>query len=167
VSTEQILHPERFAPGQEDMPTVVQFGEALPDGWTEVLTDDLGELETRLLLREFLSSRRAADRGAAGWDGDRFRLLDGPNGEDLLWVTVWDTDRDALEFETAVREALTRRYDGDPRAADREIRIARGSESQRPVVIVWDLAAGSHDAADLDSMAEFELDELSSPRPVP
>ncbi len=167
VSTEQILHPERFAPGQEDMPTLVWFGDALPDGWTEVLTDDLGELETRLLLREFLSSRQEADRGAAGWDGDRFRLLDGPNGESLLWVTVWDTDRDAREFETAVREALTRRYDGDPRTADRELRVTRGSKGQRPVVVVWDLPAGPNDEAELDSIAEFELEELSSPRTVP
>jgi len=167
VSTEQILHPERFAPGHEDMPTLVWFGEALPEGWTEALTDDMGELETRLLLREFLSSRQEADRGAAGWDGDRFRLLDGPNGESLLWVSVWDTDRDALEFETAVREALTRRYDGDPRAADREIRVTRGSQGQRPVVVVWDLPAGPSDEAELDSVAEFELEELSSPRTVP
>ncbi len=167
VSTEQILHPERFAPGQEDMPTLVWFGEALPDGWTEVLRDDLGELETRLLLREFLPSRQDADRGAAGWDGDRFRLLDGPNGESLLWVSVWDTERDALEFETAVREALMQRYDGNPRAADRELRVTRGSEGQRPVVVVWDLPAGSSDEAELDSLAEFELEELSSPRTVP
>jgi len=167
VSTEQILHPERFAPGQEDMPTLVWFGEALPGGWTEVLTDDLGELETRLLLREFLSSRQEADRGAAGWDGDRFRLLDGPNGESLLWVSVWDTDRDALEFETAVREALMQRYDGNPRAADRELRVTRGSQGQRPVVVVWDLPAGPSDEAELDSVAEFELEELSSPRTVP
>ena len=136
VSTEQILHPERFAPGQEDMPTLVRFGEGLPGGWIEVLSDDLGELETRLLLREFLPDRDQADRAAAGWDGDRFRLLDGPAGESILWVTVWDTDRDALEFETAVREALTRRYDGDPRAADRELEVTRGSQGQRPVVIV-------------------------------
>jgi hypothetical protein len=164
VSTEQILHPARFAPGQEDMPTLVWFGDALPDGWTEVLTDDLGELETRLLLREFLSSRQEADRGAAGWDGDRFRLLDGPNGESLLWVTVWDTDRDAHEFEAAVREALTRRYDGDPRAAGRELRVTGGSEGQRPVVVVWDLPVGPNDEAELDSIAEFELEELISPR---
>jgi len=167
VSTEQILHPERFAPGREDMPTLIRFGEALPDGWTEVLSDDLGELETRILLREFLSDRQEADRGAAGWDGDRFRLLDGPDGESFLWVTVWDTDQDAVEFEAAVREALTVRYDGDPGAAGRELEVTRRSEGQRPVVVVWDLPAGSGGDVRLDGMATFALEELSSPRIVP
>ena len=79
---------------------------------------------------------------------------------------MWDTDRDAREFETAVSEALTRRYDGDPRTADRELRVTRGSKGQRPVVVVWDLPAGPNDEAELDSIAEFELEELSSPRTV-
>ena len=95
VSTEQVLHPERFQPGREDMPTEVRFLSDPPAGWTEVYADNLGEMETRLVLREFLADRGEADRAAAGWDGDRFRLLDGPAGEVLLWVTVWDTDRDA------------------------------------------------------------------------
>ncbi|MCK5484132.1 MAG: hypothetical protein KAJ13_10520, partial [Gemmatimonadetes bacterium] len=91
VSTEQVLHPEKFEPGRVDWPTDVRFLEAPPAGWTEVYTDNLGELETRLVLREFLPDREEADRAAAGWDGDRFRLLDGPSGEVFVWATVWDT----------------------------------------------------------------------------
>lgn len=167
VSTEQILHPERFAPGTEDTPTLVRFSGSLPTGWTEVLSDGLGELETRLLLREFLPERDEADRAAAGWDGDRFRLLDGPAGETLLWTTVWDSDRDALEFETAVTRALTERYDGDPAAAGREVRVVRGSVGRRPVVVVWDLPAGVAAAAELEMLAAVELEELPSARAAP
>ena len=165
VSTEQVIHPEKFEPGQADMPTDVRFLEVPSGGWTEVLTDGLGELETRLLLREFLPDREEADRAAAGWDGDRFRLLDGPSGEVLVWATVWDTERDALEFETGVRRALAERYGGDPVAEGREVEVLRGTEGRRPVVVVWDLPAGLDRAAGLEGLTAFELEE-QAPRAV-
>jgi hypothetical protein len=160
VSTEQVIHPERFEPGQIDMPTEVRFLQAPPDGWTEVFTDGLGELETRLVLREFLADREEADRAAAGWDGDRFRLLDGPSGEVFVWATVWDTDRDAREFEAGVERALAARYGDDPVAEGREIEVLRGTEGRRPVVVVWDLPAGLDRTAGLEGLTAFELEEL-------
>ena len=160
VSTEQVIHPERFEPGQIDMPTEVRFLEAPPDGWIEVFTDGLGELETRLVLREFLADREEADRAAAGWDGDRFRLLDGPSGEVFVWATVWDTDRDAREFEAGVERALAARYGDDPVAEGREIEVLRGTEGRRPVVVVWDLPAGLDRTAGLEGLTAFELEEL-------
>jgi hypothetical protein len=165
VSTEQVIHPEKFGPGRIDMPTDVRFLEVPPEGWTEVFTDGLGELETRLVLREFLPDREEADRAAAGWDGDRFRLLDGPFGEVFVWATVWDTDRDALEFETGVKRALTTRYGGDPEALGRKVEVLRGTEGRRPVVVVWDLPAGFDRAAGLEDLTAFELEE-QAPRAV-
>lgn len=170
VSTEQVLHPEKFAAGQVDMPTTVSFSSDPPPGWAEIHTDDLGELETRLFLREFLLDRAEADRAAAGWDGDRFRLLDGPTGEVLVWATVWDTDRDALEFETAVRKALNERYEGDPASEGRDIAVLRGSEGRRPTVLVWDVPAGLEvlDANGSGSaVAAFSLEEASPPGAQP
>jgi hypothetical protein len=161
VSTEQVLHPERFEPGRADMPTDVGFLSPPPAGWAEVYADNLGELETRLVLREFLPDREEADRAAAGWDGDRFRLLDGPAGEVFVWATVWDTDRDALEFEIGIRRALTARYGGDPGSEGREIQVLRGSQGRRPTVVVWDLPAGL-DVAD-SNLGAFELEEQEIP----
>lgn len=140
-STEQVLHPEQFRSGQRDAPTGVSL-EALPEGWTLVLADDLGELETRLLLREFLPDREEADRAAAGWDGDRYRLADGPAGEVLAWVSVWDSEADAAEFESAIQLAVSLRYGGDPGAAGRAIVVGRGETDGRPVVTVVDAPAG-------------------------
>ncbi len=166
VSTEQVLHPDRFEPGQVDMPTDTRFLEEPPPGWTEVYADNLGELETRLLLREFLTDREEADRAAAGWDGDQFRLLDNAAGEVFVWVTVWDTDRDALEFETGVRRALAERYGGDPAAEGREIEVLRGSEGRRPVVVVWDLPLGLDRADGLEGLTHFDLVEQAVPQAV-
>jgi hypothetical protein len=159
VSTEQVLHPERFSPGSRDVPTAVSHPDPLPAGWEEVLTDGLGELETRLLLREFLPDRDSADRAAEGWDGDRYRLLDGPAGEALVWITVWDTERDALEFEVGIAAALDHRYGGDAEAAGRRIEVERAVRFSRPVVIVRDLPTDTRDLA--PGADSFKLAEMS------
>ncbi len=159
-STEQVLHPERYEPGRRDVPTAVLMDAALPPGWTLVLSDALGELETRLLLREFLPDRAVADRAAAGWDGDRYRLVDGPSGETLVWLTVWDSELDAVEFERAMLKALERRYDGDPAASGRSFRVHRGVTDGRPVVTVLDVpAALPADAPDLPAeLLDYRLE---------
>ncbi|MEK6255494.1 MAG: hypothetical protein N2B05_12420, partial [Gemmatimonadales bacterium] len=83
----------------------------------------------------------------------------------FVWATVWDTDRDALEFEIGVRRALTERYGGDPGAEGREVEVLRGTEGRRPVVVVWDLPAGLERAAGLEGLTAFELEE-QAPRTV-
>jgi len=143
VSTEQVLHPERFRPGAVDDPTGVEFESALPAGWSEVHTDGLGELETRVLLREYLPDPPAAERAAAGWDGDRYRLLEGHAGEVFVWVSVWDSEPDALDFATAIRAALQARYGGRPGAAGRTVVVRRERLDTRPVVSVTDAPLGT------------------------
>jgi len=162
VSTEQVMHPERFLEGSVDAPTDVRFRGEAPPGWALVHTDDLGEMETRVLLREFLPDREAADRAAAGWDGDRFRLLDTPSGEAFVWVSVWDSERDALQFESAVRSAMTARYDGDPASAGRQLRVLRGASGRRPTVAVWDLPAGLAWTDEIGALAVVELVEADA-----
>ena len=163
VSTEQVIHPEKFLEGSIDAPAAVRFEHQVPAGWALVYSDDLGELETRIFLREFLPERDVADRAAAGWDGDRFRLLDGPAGEVLIWGTVWDSDRDALEFEREVRRALLARYDGDPVTSDRQIRVVRGSSGRRPSVVVWDLPGGAPWSDELRALGDLRVDEAPPP----
>jgi hypothetical protein len=156
------MHPERFLDGSVDAPTAVGFRGEAPPGWTLVYADDLGELEIRVLLREFLPDREAADRAAAGWDGDAFRLLDAPSGEVFVWVSVWDSDRDALEFERAVASALAARYGDDPAAAGRQLRIVRGGSGDRPTVAVWDLPAALAWTDEITALAVVELDEADA-----
>jgi heme-degrading monooxygenase HmoA len=44
---------------------------------------------------------------AQGWGGDRIALLTGPNdGWAIAWHTVWDSENDAAEFETAAHFAV-------------------------------------------------------------
>lgn len=160
VSTEQVIHPERFLDGGSDWPLAVRFRIDLPGEWTRVYSDDLGELETRVFLREFLSDRGEADRAAAGWDGDRFRLFEGPAGEVFVWGTAWDTDRDALEFERAVRRAFEARYGGNPGAAGRQLRVVRGTSGRHPTVLVWDLPDDLAWTAEIAELGTLDLEQL-------
>jgi hypothetical protein len=103
VSTEQVLHPEKYLEGE--MPVTVSLpnvATALGQGWKVVYDDVMGEF----FLRTYLETRTRADlasRAAAGWGGDRFNLVTGPQGEHALVVLLtWDSGRDAQEFFDAL-----------------------------------------------------------------
>lgn len=113
ATTEQILHPGKFGTESVKAPDPLRFDGEPPDDWSEVYRGGLGEFDVRLFLREFLPSRVVADQAAAGWDGDMYRLLDGPQGESLVWISRWDTQNDAREFAIAAERAFGVRYQGE------------------------------------------------------
>ena len=64
------------------------------EGWKEVGRNVVGEMQLGVLLR-----RHGGKAAAAGWDGDRFAVFEGPDGKlGLVWLTTWDTEDDAREF---------------------------------------------------------------------
>ncbi|HNV76515.1 MAG: hypothetical protein IT358_04770 [Gemmatimonadaceae bacterium] len=150
VSTEQVMHDDRFFVNRDD-PTVVTL--PAPTGKV-VYENDLGEFETRLFLYEHLKDRDAAYRGAAGWDGDRYVLFDTPKGEGLAWVTVWDTSVDAAEFFDLIDTSILKRF-GNVKPAEasqmtrvysargRTIAVTAGDVDGRPVVLYVDVPAGA------------------------
>jgi len=113
ATTEQILHPGKFAISGFEPTVPLRFDRTPPDDWVEVVRGGLGEFDIRLMLREFLPARDLADQAAAGWDGDIYRLLDGPQGESLVWISRWDTPNDAREFADAAERAFRVRYEGE------------------------------------------------------
>lgn len=153
VSTEQILHPERAFGEQRDQPVGLEFSSAPPADWTIVHSDGLGELETRIWLREHLGDRERAVSGAAGWDGDVYRLLDGPSGEVLVWVSAWDSEADAAEFARAAREAQEARY---MEQSDRTTDIVRSMRAGVPLVVLVDRPSAL-DAARVEPLLAFSV----------
>ena len=110
VSTEQIMHPEKYAADEKpvDVKLPADLAKDLGKGWSVPLDDTFGEFQMGTWLRD----RRRADGDGrrcrrAGWGGDRLAVIDGP---DDAWAvamhTVWDTEADAAEFETAATTAL-------------------------------------------------------------
>ena len=105
-STEQILHPEKFAareaPIKVDLPD--DLATKMGNGWSVVDEDTMGEHQTAIWLGS--GSVAAADDAAAGWGGDRITLLGGPDDAwAIAWHTVWDSDDDAAEFEVTAGAA--------------------------------------------------------------
>jgi len=126
-STEQVMHPERFL-RLHDQPTTLVLGPTPDPRWRAVYEDGLGELETTIFLRQHLGD--AAN--ARGWDGDRFRLLEGPGGaRALVWYSVWDDPAAADAFAAAYRQTLDHR-------PQRHALVDRLVQAGRPVVRVID-----------------------------
>lgn len=122
-STEQVLHPlQKFVPVR-DHPTELRY-EAFGE-WRVLYENTLGALETGILLEEQLGRM---DAPAWGWDGDRYALIERPDGATaLVWTSVWDDVATADTFAARV----TRLY-----AEDRPALIERTSIEDRPAVRV-------------------------------
>jgi len=118
VSTEQILHPDRYARGDE--PVILNYdpGPVLRD-YRRIYDTVLGEFQMRLFLDRHArrgggaDAERAVDpvEAAAGWDGDR--LLAFRNDRDRIVIThlsVWDSTREAAEYYNALVEVNDRRF---------------------------------------------------------
>jgi hypothetical protein len=110
LSTEQVLHPEKYA--AREAPKVVKiptlFDPGLPAGWKALGQDTLGEFILRLWLMQGGVAATQATNAAAGWGGDRLELYQSPGGTSLLLVTEWDGLPDASEFAAAAKVALPR-----------------------------------------------------------
>jgi hypothetical protein len=119
VSSEQILHPEKYdaceapiAVDETALPTLPGFGRP-------TASDVLGELVVRTWLESALPPEIAA-RAAAGWGGDRAGLYapspsapaaDGGAAQPpapLAWLTVWDDSGEADDFARAARQVLAK-----------------------------------------------------------
>lgn len=144
ASTEQVLHPvDRFL-RERDLPTEIVLTEGA-NGWRTLYENTLGELELSIFLTEHLGW--AADTAAVGWDGDRYRLLEGPGGgRALVWYSVWDDTASADAFAESYRRILEVR-------PDRRGRVRRMEVRGRPVVLVVDAEAG----VELDSVPVPEI----------
>ena len=152
VSTEQIIHPSAFF-STRDNPTRVALG-ALTNA-TEVYENDLGEFETRLFLFQHLNDQNEAIRGASGWDGDRYAVVNTPQGPGLVWLTVWDSPVEAGEFYDLAGQAIEKRFSTKAATgarsggkqysvSDRALQLTTVEIAGRPVVIYEDLPRGAN-----------------------
>lgn len=111
ISTEQILHPARYAAG--DRPDRLTFESVAPS--VVRYEDDLGEFEIRLLLEQHLGDDSVAAGLAEGWDGDRYVVLSTGNaagGDVLVWYTGWDDRAAATRFAKGLTRAWAKRRAG-------------------------------------------------------
>jgi hypothetical protein len=110
-STEQVIHPEKFAAHEKPATVALRtdLAAGLGPGWTVALQDTLGEFELQVWLSEVAHLPQAmAEADAAGWGGDRVEVLDGPAGKwAVVLASAWDTAADATEFADGANAAVT------------------------------------------------------------
>jgi len=102
-STEQILHPDRYARG--DQPIPVRFDDAEPP----LYEDTMGEREIQVLATVLRGGGEVLEDGALGWGGDRFRAYRTPGGPALVWYIAWDDAASAQRFMSAAGARLAQR----------------------------------------------------------
>jgi len=117
VSTEQILHPERYPHDERVLINPPQLLSILGDGWTQPVDTILGEFLLRTVLASQLPESDAVSV-AEGWGGDHFSVfLHEPSDSwAAVLISQWDTVADAHEFYFGLRDYATGRFDEPSRS---------------------------------------------------
>jgi hypothetical protein len=120
VSTEQILHPEKYPDEKPILVSLPDLSAVLGDGWTELERNVMGEWYTYLILTCGIDSRSRlspaeANRAASGWGGDAYVAYSNDQTQStiLVFTIRWDTPADADEFTTAFQTYAAARF-GEP-----------------------------------------------------
>lgn len=113
-STAQILHIDKYrahiAPADVTLPDLAA-GSALGPGWRLINSNVLGELDLRLILSQLTDSTHGV-RGASGWAGDRWQLLEKDGRQALVIKSVWDSENEARTFFDTFGIAMKNRFPG-------------------------------------------------------
>lgn len=135
-STEQILHPEKYQRGEAPIDVELAGAEqVLGVGWSDITANTLGELDLRILIEQY-TDRQTANRAAAGWGGDRYRLAEHSDGRLAFMLrTAWDTPTDAEEFSSALVRGLRKRFGVSDQAGESAAQVAIPSSTQPSIVV--------------------------------
>ena len=109
VSTQQILHPEKFLHDRRN-PESLTLPRLDSKDWRLIGNNVVGEFGIRSLLEQSLGLFEAL-QVAQGWIGDRYNVYErGTNGPTaLVWITAWDDEQHAAAFEDAYKGLAQKR----------------------------------------------------------
>lgn len=134
-STEQILHPSKWL--ERDVPVRITLpnlaAEAAFEDWSVLESNVIGEFQWRMIFNEFEFGPLSAST-AAGWDGDRYAVLERGDELLLLLYTRWDDEAEAEEFAAAYSDLLATKYasDDEPSVVERrgtDVLIVEGGDA--------------------------------------
>lgn len=113
VSTEQILHPEKWTIGEK--PYELEWpsfkNEEFFSAWEILDVNTIGEIQWRIIFAEY-EKEQTGKKAAAGWNGDIYAVLKKKDRNELLLLiyTSWDSKADAQEFAAAYQNLLKVKY---------------------------------------------------------
>jgi hypothetical protein len=138
LSTEQILHPERYYAGDDPVQLDFNVEPTLP-AETLIYDSVFGEYQMRLILEEHLleqedapqdQNQQKVDQAMTGWDGDRLRAYELDDGGVFIsHLSVWDTFDDSKEYFDALVEMMMVRF------PDARLTHNRGEHGQSACIV--------------------------------
>jgi hypothetical protein len=128
LSTEQVLHPEKYAAGEKpiaiDPAPVTQL--LTSKGYSLIYRTTLGELGVALVLETHFP-REDLSAASEGWGGDEFLVFEKEGSPPVVvWLTEWDTMDDALEFQAQAFRLMKRVLPPDSELAAPALREKTG-----------------------------------------
>ena len=124
VSTEQILHPEKYPHDQPENVNIPDLVPLLGEEWSELDQGIMGEWYTFLILAHGLQPEARleiseAQAASDGWGGDEYLVYQNAlTGEIILVMhTSWESAHDATQFYFAFQKHSTSRF-GAPSSVD-------------------------------------------------
>jgi hypothetical protein len=119
VSTEQIIHPERYPDDVPQIVTLPPLTDTLGAGWRLVNEDVLGEFGLQQYL-QVRTDQSDAEVAAEGWGGDRYAVhwRDDESAFVLVARLAWDTLADADEFFNTYVQFAENRFGSGPNRSE-------------------------------------------------
>jgi hypothetical protein len=112
LSSEQILHPQKYIDGSDDPVSVPvpDISTSLGKGWKKINDDCMGEFDLDVWFGEYTDEATAAEV-SGGWGGNTVQYYQGPDKENVVVLdSVWDTEADAREFFDNYNKLLQGRF---------------------------------------------------------
>ncbi len=120
VSTEQILHPEKYPNDKPIQLELEDFSDILGVGWEEIDRNTLGEFYFYLLLGVPVNETWTLDEdqaleAAEGWGGDHYLVYHNTEKDQdvLISLSEWDSQSDAEEYWDAFTSYAAKRWGND------------------------------------------------------
>ena len=108
ITTEQIMHPEKYPEDRPIKVTLPDLSPILGEGWSEYDSNVMGEWYTYLMLSAGVDpqtrlSETNASEAAAGWGGDAYVYYIDEKSDHYVfaWLSSWDTLPDSDDFYAA------------------------------------------------------------------
>lgn len=99
ASSAQALHPEKLASGVKPAKIVIEIDSVLRRGCKNVYSTTLGEYYILSMLHSWRPEESEKNiEASSGWSGDKVMVYKCGDAKFSVWETVWDTEKDAVEF---------------------------------------------------------------------
>ena len=130
VSTEQLLHPERYP---ADQPIAVDFtlSKTALKGYKVALRNRLGEMGMRFLVSPTGKREAEANELANGWGGDRYAFLTKGKSSAFVAAVATDDQAAAKRYRRLLEISLENRYSKPPKIS------RKGSVSSDGYTLTW------------------------------